>query len=400
MNMSNIYKIIDDLCSTMKTIITDVEDKRRKNPGTMNIAELMNRHHLENQHSNIIAFLLNPNEKHHHPNYGNEFLTVLKEKGLGIQGETIKSVKREDSTDELRRMDLFIQTEKDYIIIENKVWADDQVEQIKDYIDFVKNNICSEENIFVVYLTPFEKLPSEKSISQDNLNKLIAQKRYINLTYQKDILAWLERLETREDEKELQAGIIQYIDVVKGVTNQRQEIFNMNQEIAKELFEKYGNLNRDQLKEKLRAVYDFQNNINLVLFMNFFEDGYKEANGKLLLLCNGKDDYKNIDDWEKDVLNFQDHFGVRFVDTENDIKKDLFVRGVLNYPEFIFAVTKGEIPDFNKWLYYAEEEGYESVGRLDSWVLDAILARGKQTGWEDSGRKLSSHVVKEWFEIA
>lgn len=395
MNMNNTYKIIDDLCSTMRTIITDVEDKRRKNPGTMNIAELMNRHHLENQHSNIIAFLLNPNEKHHHPNYGNEFLTVLKEKGLGIQGETIKSVKREDSTDELRRMDLFIQTEKDYIIIENKVWADDQVEQIKDYIDFVKNNIYSEENIFVVYLTPFEKLPSEKSISQDNLNKLIAQKRYINLTYQKDILAWLERLETREDEKELQAGIIQYIDVVKGITNQRQEIFNMNQEIAKELFEKYGNLNRDQLKEKLRAVYDFQNNINLVLFMNFFEDVYKEANGKLLLLCNGKDDYKNIDDWEKDVLNFQDHFGVRFIEAETDIKKDLFIR---NSNEFIFAVTKGKLTDID---YYTEEEGYESASGINSWFLNAILAIGKQATWEeDAGHQLSTHVVKYWFGIA
>ena len=395
MNMNNTYKIIDDLCSTMRTIITDVEDKRRKNPGTMNIAELMNRHHLENQHSNIIAFLLNPNEKHHHPNYGNEFLTVLKEKGLGIQGETIKSVKREDSTDELRRMDLFIQTEKDYIIIENKVWADDQVEQIKDYIDFVKNNIYSEENIFVVYLTPFEKLPSEKSISQDNLNKLIAQKRYINLTYQKDILAWLERLETREDEKELQAGIIQYIDVVKGITNQRQEIFNMNQEIAKELFEKYGNLNRDQLKEKLRAVYDFQKNINLVLFMNFFEDVYKEANGKLLLLCNGKDDYKNIDDWEKDVLNFQDHFGVRFIEAETDIKKDLFIR---NSNEFIFAVTKGKLTDID---YYTEEEGYESASGINSWFLNAILAIGKQATWEeDAGHQLSTHVVKYWFGIA
>ena len=159
MDMNNTYKIIDDLCSTMKTIITDVEDKRRKNPGTMNIAEIMNRHDLENQHSNIIAFLINPNEKHHHPDYGTKFLSLLKEKGLGIQGETIKSVMREDSTDELRRMDLFIRTEKDCVIVENKIWADDQVQQIKDYIEFVKNKFDSAENIFVVYLTPFEKSP-------------------------------------------------------------------------------------------------------------------------------------------------------------------------------------------------------------------------------------------------
>ena len=392
MNM-NTYKIIDDLCSTMKTIITDVEDKRRKNPGTMNIAEIMNRHHLENQHSNIIAFLINPNEKHHHPDYGTKFLSLLKEKGLGIQGETIKSVMREDSTDELRRMDLFIRTEKDCVIVENKIWADDQVQQIKDYIEFVKSKFGSTENIFVVYLTPFEKSPSEKSISQKELNELIAQKRYINLTYQKDILEWLERLKTREDEKELHAGIIQYIDVVKGITNQRKEIFNMEQEIARELFEKYGNLNREQLKEKLRAVYDFQNNINLVLFINFFEDVYKEANGKLLLLCNGKDDYKNIDDWKKDVLNFQDHFGVRFIEAATDIKKDLFVR---NSNEFIFAATNG-----NENLgigVHTEEEGYETAEKPTSWFLLAIL---EKSSWgENEGKNLSSHVVKNWFGIA
>lgn len=393
MNM-NIYKIIDDLCSTMKTIITDVEDKRRKNPGTMNIAEIMNRHHLENQHSNIIAFLINPNEKHHHPDYGTKFLSLLKEKGLGIQGETIKSVMREDSTDELRRMDLFIRTEKDCVIVENKIWADDQVQQIKDYIEFVKNKFGSAENIFVVYLTPFEKSPSEKSISQKELNELIAQKRYINLTYQKDILEWLERLKTREDEKELHAGIIQYIDVVKGITNQRKEIFNMEQEIARELFEKYGNLNRKQLKEKLRAVYDFQNNINLVLFINFFEDVFKEAKGKLLLLCNGKDNYKNIDDWKKDVLNFQDHFGVRFIKAETDIKTDLFVR---NSNEFILAVTKGKLTDID---YYTEEEGYESSSGINSWFLNALLATGKEATWEERvGHKLSTHVVKYWFGI-
>ncbi len=48
------FEIIDDLCKTMTVINQKVEDNRLKTPGTMNIAEIMNRHHLENQHSNVL----------------------------------------------------------------------------------------------------------------------------------------------------------------------------------------------------------------------------------------------------------------------------------------------------------------------------------------------------------
>ena len=46
----------------MKNLSSKINDQRIKTPGTMNVAEIMNRHHLENQHSNIIAFLVNPTE--------------------------------------------------------------------------------------------------------------------------------------------------------------------------------------------------------------------------------------------------------------------------------------------------------------------------------------------------
>ena len=111
------FTIINDLYTSITKINQRIENNRQKTPGTMNIAELMNRHHLENQHSNIIFFLLDPNEKHNHKEYGELFLDLLRTKGLSIQGTRIISVKREDSTDEARRMDLFIETDSDYIII-------------------------------------------------------------------------------------------------------------------------------------------------------------------------------------------------------------------------------------------------------------------------------------------
>ena len=384
----------EKLYESMKRINNDVQAKRLNSPGTMNIAEIMNRHHLENQHSNVISFLLDANEKHHHPEYGEAFLTILKNKGLAINGSKITSVERENSTDEARRMDIFIQTEKDYIIIENKINADDQFRQIEDYKHFVEEQFSADDNTFIVYLTPYGKDPSEKSISKENLSLLKEQKRYISLSYKEDILHWIEGMTTRNSEKELSAGLTQYIDVIKGITNQREEVFNMNQELSMELYNEYGTLNRQQLREKMLAVHAFENNINLVLFINFFEDMYNEANGKLTLLCNGRADYASLDEWKKDVLKTQNRFGVRFIGT--GIEKDLFVSDVQS-GRFVFGYTTDKEPMHPSFGDTVMEDGYAQAVKPGAWFLNAILACGDD--WESKYGKLSSHVVKNWFDI-
>ena len=383
--------IIDDLCKSIADINQRVERNRLNTIGTMNIAEIMNRHHLENQHSNILAFLIDPKEKHNHKEYGNSFLEVLKKKGLKIHDGGVVSIQREDSTDELRRIDLLIKTDSDFIIIENKIGADDQKNQIADYLSYFENFIGSKENIFIVHLTPFGKEPSEKSISKERLHELKETYRYVSLSYSKDILDWLSTLKTKNEEDVLKAGITQYIDVVKAVSNQRKETFDMNQEISKELLKEYGNLTREQLREKLIAVQEFQNNINLVLFINFFEDAYKEAKGKLVLFCNNKFDYKSIDEWKNDVVKFQERFGVRCY--ENNLTQDLFVRD-LKSNKFVFACKEEDVYDIGRPI---EIEGYALANEPGSWFVNAIFAIDN---WEIRCKnKLSTHVIKNWFNI-
>lgn len=145
-------------------------------------------------------------------------------------------------------------------------------------------------------------------------------------------------LKTKNEEDILKAGIIQYIDVVKTVSNKRKEAFSMSQEIAKNLFEKYKNLTRGQLREKLVAVNEFQNNVNLVLFINFFEDIFKEAKGNLVLFCNNKFDYKSIDEWKNDVVKIQEKFGVKYC--ENNLTTDLSVQD-LKSNKFVLACKEG-----------------------------------------------------------
>ncbi len=383
---------IEDLYESIKTINKNVDNKRLKTPGTMNIAEIMNRHHLENQHSNIIAFLLDPNEKHNHRDFGASFLFLLKEKGLAIKGNSIISVKREDTTDEARRIDIFIETDSDYIIIENKIYADDQSKQIKAYLESEEKLIGSRENIFVVYLTPFPKKPSEGSISSDELQLLIKNNHFINLTYNKDILLWLENLKTfKAGEETLKAGLLQYIDVVKGITKQREEIFNLSQEISKELLQKYGNLSREELRERMRALYEFENHINIVLYINFFEDIYKEASPKIKLLCGNKDDYESIEEWRNDVIIQQERFGVRCF--ENQMTRDLFIQN-LKSNKVVFACKEKELPLLGKKIHL---DGYNFAEEPNnSWFVNAILAKDN---WEKKEQKLSTHVIKNWFNL-
>ena len=376
----------------MKNLSSKINDQRIKTPGTMNVAEIMNRHHLENQHSNIIAFLVNPSEIHNHPEYGSLFLNMLKEKGVGIEGKEIYKVFRENSTDELRRMDIFIETDSDFIIIENKINAGDQENQIKDYVEYVKKHYEVSNNVFVCYLTKFGVDPSEKSISKEQLDILRENNQFVSLSYSDDVLNWLNELKVKENEDVLKSGIIQYIDVVKEISNKREKGFNMNYEIAKELFGEYGKLDRNSLKEKLHAIYDFQNNINLVLYINLFEDIFREGKDKISLICSEKCNYKTIEEWEKDVLENPRKIGIRF-NSDNRII-DFFVSD-LNSNKFIIASNTDEIDsDYGNKI---DEEGYKQARELASWFIKAIFDTNY---WEDGvATKLSTHIVKNWFGI-
>lgn len=384
---------INTVFEVMSSISSKVMNKKHDTPGTMNIAEIMNRHHLENQHSNIISFLIDPEEIHNHPEYGRKFLQLLKKKGLNITGEKICNTVREDSTDDLRRIDIFVETENEYIIIENKVYADDQDNQIHDYIEYVKEKYSADGKVFVVYLNPWGYEPSEKSISPEELANLKNEKHFITLSYSEDILNWLDQLEFKKDEDVLKAGIVQYIDVVQAITNKRKEVFKMNEEIANELFYEYGKLSREELKEKLHLMNSFQDNINLTLFINFFEEIYKEGKGKLKFLCNGNSNHENTEAWEKDVIQNRKRFGIRY--SFNNHEKDLFVTD-LNSNDFIYASNTDKIG--NEYGDTINVDGYKFAKKIRSnWFNAAILNNFDEKKFEE--KKLSSHVVRSWFGI-
>ena len=154
-----------------------VKEEMEKLPPQFNVFNFINLLNHENYNSNLFANFLDIKFKHN----GNEigfaklFLKYITEEfGWEFDLENIKiediKIKRELSTEELKRIDIFIGYKKEFaIIIENKIWADDGYKQLKNYYNHVKSQ--EYDKIYIIYLTPYEREPSEESLSKELYKK-------------------------------------------------------------------------------------------------------------------------------------------------------------------------------------------------------------------------------------
>ncbi|RBL90494.1 PDDEXK-like family protein [Chitinophaga flava] len=148
----------------------------------------------ENKLSDIIADLLTPQGKH---GQGNVFLLeFLKLINLeNIDPGKLRNVRREASTRLInqtqRRMDILIEFNNQAIMIENKPWAADQYKQLSDYRDHLYREY--RENFTIVYLASRDGGPSEESIPKNELNELIEKSQFIQISFDKGLVAWIER---------------------------------------------------------------------------------------------------------------------------------------------------------------------------------------------------------------
>lgn len=172
------------------------------------ISSLLKPHDEVRLHSRFIYSLINPNSLH----YQN---TVFLEKFLSVLG-----VEKEfdlESTEvflEYENIDLYCTDGEKHLIIENKIYAKDQKEQIKRYIETINSdNHIHHDDIIVVYLSISRESPTERSLgTNENGYKIDSSKdvcyligksdglkkaRYINMNYrpsknkESEILEWI-----------------------------------------------------------------------------------------------------------------------------------------------------------------------------------------------------------------
>ncbi|EAI3462467.1 TPA: PD-(D/E)XK nuclease family protein, partial [Campylobacter jejuni] len=175
----------------------DIKFEKDANNGLsdINIFEALNIETKENYHSKFIAYLININKDHYQKNFAKVFLeklgkSLVNTKFENLNIEDIKSVETEACIKDNRRIDILITlSDKRYIIIENKIYAKDQKNQLKDYINFVRENIKNIEdcykNILTIYLHQDECIsPSDDSLENFIIKtNLIKDKNENNVSY-------------------------------------------------------------------------------------------------------------------------------------------------------------------------------------------------------------------------
>ena len=191
------------------------------------LTTVLNEHDEVRLHSRVIGSLLDVNGLH----YQKE---LFLEKFLEISQVTEFKFDIHESKLflEYQNIDLYLTDGVKHIIIENKIYAGDQKNQIKRYYDTIKdeNKDLEYNDILVIYLSIDRLQPSNYSLGnltiKDNYIYNNDEKIAIfkNINYKNEILHWLDNcLHEIQNITNLNESIQQYKNVVEKITNKYKE---------------------------------------------------------------------------------------------------------------------------------------------------------------------------------
>ena len=256
----NEYAKIEDLLSIIKSKIdAHNEFKQEYNKQLAFDFSLFNFFKVgENKTSQILAYFLDEKQSH---GQGDLFLNEFVKSICELDVNTTHSYNKcEKTITDKRRIDIYIELSDFTIAIENKIWADDQSDQLTDYANYLK--VKSNNRFLLLYLTPYGSEPSEKSISNKFKQELIDNKQLKIISYKQDIIKlinnWLVICEAdnvsyfiKEFKKYLEVKFIGK-NTLNMSKNLREIIYNNENEV-KSLVSEYKSIELEVL-QKLNEV--------------------------------------------------------------------------------------------------------------------------------------------------
>lgn len=212
-------------------------------------------------HSAMLAELLNPEGSH---GCGEAFLKIFIEKVLKIEiidatNLLSKSVttteyyisRINNEGTEGGRIDILIDIPRESgipsLIIENKIYAGDQSNQLLRYYKFAKTKYHSSENFKILYLTLWGSCTSTISTGKD------FSFDYTRISYAKNIIKWLEQCASfAYDKPKVRETIIQYKHLLTQIT---EYSMNENNKIVEEI------ASQDEYLKNAILICSYQNDI-------------------------------------------------------------------------------------------------------------------------------------------
>ena len=208
-------------------------------------------------HSRLLATLLNPKANH---GLENEFLKLFLI-ALGLPEDYITYCKEQiverpigEVTEATGgRIDIILEDRGHAVIIENKIYAGDQPNQLLRYHNYGVKTF-GENNFKLVYLTLYGNKSSPDSLGGENFE-------FIKFSYAQDVLKLLKKLMKSKPKKPVHRTIKDYITIIKQLTHQdmdtkyqqsiiEEAIKSDNIDVTSELL-----LLQKQIGDKLRRDY-------------------------------------------------------------------------------------------------------------------------------------------------
>jgi hypothetical protein len=293
----------------------------------------------EVRHSAFLAELLNPQGSH---GQGEVFLKLfveqigMNEKEFGCISAVVESEKHIGNVteDEGGRIDIFISDKKNhFILIENKIYADDQNFQLIRYYNFKNQYPYSKVSLF--YLTLFGEKPTLKSKKNDKLMiELMEGIDYKLLSYKTDILPWLDKCQKETVNMPLlREGLTHYINLIKHLTGE-----TINKTMSNEIIELLTK-NQSNLKNAKELVKNWPK-VKTSVQWKFWEELKKAMEEKGLVLEDIADTIT-----EQSILNcYEKNFMTKYIRKglycriyEND---DLIIRGGCEVGHNVYHIFK------------------------------------------------------------
>ena len=260
------------------------EEKERKEATRFNPFQFVRTN--ENGLSEIFAFLLNPKENH---GKKEAFLSAFLKK-IGLESFlNYKDVKiyLEKILSNNRRCDIFIEGKtsegKWAICIENKIrGAVDQERQMDDYLNYLSKNY-PDDKYCVVYIPPFYRTPSEKSILSEVYDTNLKEGK-IKIVVAGDIVEWLQEITIdAENVKSFVLDLIRFIkekiigdimehkNLVERIILEEKNLYAALQVLGagRYIYEKLWNILYEKIEEKCKEKYSILYNHGWRVSSNF-----------------------------------------------------------------------------------------------------------------------------------
>lgn len=278
--------LLKNLIENREKIYNKIEEAKEKLIPIVNIINILGNTYYEVSNSSLLYNILKIKFK-----YENKEINFAKDFSLYIVGNEykdkiknakFKNVYREFQTKDGRRIDILIVFDKFEIIIENKINAREQENQLEDYYN---DRYTSNKDIFLIYLTRWKH--EAYSVNEETKEKL---KNKIYLISYGDMAKWIEddilnKYEFLKFDKKYQSiysALIQIRDNEKFITKETEEN-KVEQKITEDF------LNLKSLINEGEPIKDSFDKLNK--FYELLENAQKVISNKRLNLVSRDIEY-------------------------------------------------------------------------------------------------------------